>query len=218
MWLDEKIGTRINQARYAEIEEAGTDLVGVSCPFCMVMLGNAQTEMAGKTQPFDVLELAARGAPGPSRGRGGLTGGREEAWWRSRRSRSGRAPSNPYVTGPTKKLDVTQPTAPVRRGAAGDDAPRGAARPRDGRDEGPPPRDRAPEAAGGDREAPHRAAGLGRAADDLEVDRRGSSSSSSPASATGGSRTPTGTSGRSGTSGSSSPRPSSGRSAGSSGT
>jgi Fe-S oxidoreductase len=63
MWLDEKIGTRINQARYAEIEEAGTDLVGVSCPFCMVMLGNAQTEMSGKTQPFDVLELAAQALP-----------------------------------------------------------------------------------------------------------------------------------------------------------
>lgn len=63
MWLDEKIGTRINQARYAEIEETGTDLVGVSCPFCMVMLGNAQTEMSGKTQPFDVLELAARALP-----------------------------------------------------------------------------------------------------------------------------------------------------------
>ncbi len=63
MWLDEKIGTRINQARYSEIEEAGTDLVGVSCPFCMVMLGNAQTEMSGRTQPFDVLELAAQALP-----------------------------------------------------------------------------------------------------------------------------------------------------------
>lgn len=63
MWLDEKIGTRINQARYTEIEEAKTDLVGVSCPFCMVMLGNAQTEMGGKTQAFDVLELAAAALP-----------------------------------------------------------------------------------------------------------------------------------------------------------
>ena len=63
MWLDEKIGTRINQARYEEIEGAGTDLVGVSCPFCMVMLGNAQTELSGKTEPFDVLELAAQALP-----------------------------------------------------------------------------------------------------------------------------------------------------------
>ncbi|MBL8112717.1 MAG: (Fe-S)-binding protein [Acidobacteria bacterium] len=59
MWLDEKIGARVNQARYAEIEEAGTQAVGVSCPFCMVMLGNAKTELSGKTEAFDVLELAA---------------------------------------------------------------------------------------------------------------------------------------------------------------
>ncbi len=63
MWLDEKIGTRINQTRYAEIQENGTDAVGVSCPFCMVMLGNAQTETGGTTEPFDVLELAARALP-----------------------------------------------------------------------------------------------------------------------------------------------------------
>jgi Fe-S oxidoreductase len=63
MWLEEKIGTRINQARYAEIQANGTDAVGVSCPFCMVMLGNAKTEVAGTTEPFDVLELAARALP-----------------------------------------------------------------------------------------------------------------------------------------------------------
>ncbi|MCG3193507.1 MAG: putative iron-sulfur-binding oxidoreductase FadF [Thermoanaerobaculia bacterium] len=71
MWLDEKIGARINQSRYAEIEAAGTDAVGVSCPFCMVMLGNATTEMNGKTEPFDILELAAKALPAqPSSGQG----------------------------------------------------------------------------------------------------------------------------------------------------
>lgn len=63
MWLDETIGTRINQTRYREIEDTGTDAVGVSCPFCMVMLGNARTEMSGKTEPFDVLELAVKALP-----------------------------------------------------------------------------------------------------------------------------------------------------------
>ena len=63
MWLEEKLGTRINQARYAEIQSNGTDAVGVSCPFCMVMLGNAKTEVAGTTEPFDVLELAAKALP-----------------------------------------------------------------------------------------------------------------------------------------------------------
>ena len=63
MWLEEKLGTRINQARYAEIQSNGTDAVGVSCPFCMVMLGNAKTEVGGTVEPFDVLELAARALP-----------------------------------------------------------------------------------------------------------------------------------------------------------
>jgi Fe-S oxidoreductase len=63
MWLDETIGARVNQARFREIEENGTDAVGVSCPFCMVMLGNAKTELAAKTEAFDVLELAAKALP-----------------------------------------------------------------------------------------------------------------------------------------------------------
>jgi Fe-S oxidoreductase len=63
MWLDEKIGARINQTRFAEIEELGTDAVAVACPFCMVMIGNAKTEMNGKTEAFDVLELAAQALP-----------------------------------------------------------------------------------------------------------------------------------------------------------
>ena len=65
MWLDETLGTRINQMRFAEIEACGTDGVGVSCPFCMVMVANAQTELSGKTEPFDILELAARALPAP---------------------------------------------------------------------------------------------------------------------------------------------------------
>ncbi|MEO8191497.1 MAG: (Fe-S)-binding protein [Acidobacteriota bacterium] len=60
MWMEEKIGTRINQTRMQEIAEAKTDSVGVSCPFCMVMIGNAKEELGVSTQPFDVLELARR--------------------------------------------------------------------------------------------------------------------------------------------------------------
>ena len=60
MWMEEKLGSRINQTRMKEIAEAGTDAVGVSCPFCMVMIGNAKEEIGASTQPFDVLELARR--------------------------------------------------------------------------------------------------------------------------------------------------------------
>jgi len=60
MWMEEKLGSRVNQTRMKEIAEAGTDAVGVSCPFCMVMIGNAREEIGASTQPFDVLELARR--------------------------------------------------------------------------------------------------------------------------------------------------------------
>jgi Fe-S oxidoreductase len=60
MWMEEKLGSRINQTRMKEIAAAGTDAVGVSCPFCMVMIGNAKEEIGASTQPFDVLELARR--------------------------------------------------------------------------------------------------------------------------------------------------------------
>jgi Fe-S oxidoreductase len=72
MWMEEKLGERINQARMREIAAAGTDSVGVSCPFCMVMIGNAREEISVSTVPFDVLELArrslktAKASPGPT--------------------------------------------------------------------------------------------------------------------------------------------------------
>jgi Fe-S oxidoreductase len=60
MWMEEKLGSRINQTRMKEIADAGTGAVGVSCPFCMVMIGNAKEELGVKTAPFDVIELARR--------------------------------------------------------------------------------------------------------------------------------------------------------------
>jgi Fe-S oxidoreductase len=66
MWMEEKLGSRINQTRMKEIADAGTDAVGVSCPFCMVMIGNAKDEIGASTTPFDVLELARRAMGQPS--------------------------------------------------------------------------------------------------------------------------------------------------------
>jgi len=60
MWMEEKLGSRINQTRMKEIAESGASSVGVSCPFCMVMISNAKDELSVTTQPFDVLELARK--------------------------------------------------------------------------------------------------------------------------------------------------------------
>ncbi|MEP6995028.1 MAG: (Fe-S)-binding protein [Acidobacteriota bacterium] len=66
MWMEEKLGSRINQTRMREIADAQTSSVGVSCPFCMVMIGNAKEEIGVSTQPFDVLELARRSMGPPT--------------------------------------------------------------------------------------------------------------------------------------------------------
>ena len=61
MWMEEKLGSRINQDAHArDRRHRAPRSVGVSCPFCMVMIGNAKDEIGVATQPFDVLELARR--------------------------------------------------------------------------------------------------------------------------------------------------------------
>ncbi len=60
MWLEEKLGTRINQSRMRQLAESGTNDVAVACPFCAVMVGNAQQELGLETaQTVDVITLAA---------------------------------------------------------------------------------------------------------------------------------------------------------------
>ncbi|MEJ2420739.1 MAG: (Fe-S)-binding protein [Acidobacteriota bacterium] len=64
MWLEEKLGTRINHERLDQALATGAKGLAVSCPFCNVMLNNAAAET--EHQDFvarDVLELAARALP-----------------------------------------------------------------------------------------------------------------------------------------------------------
>ena len=61
MWLEEKLGDRINQTRVTQLRAAGCDDAAVACPFCAVMIGNGQQELGLETaKTFDVLELAAQ--------------------------------------------------------------------------------------------------------------------------------------------------------------
>jgi len=61
MWLEETRGTRINQTRLTQLRESGCDDVAVACPFCAVMVGNAQGELGfEEAKTFDVLQLAAQ--------------------------------------------------------------------------------------------------------------------------------------------------------------
>jgi Fe-S oxidoreductase len=60
MWLEEKLGTRINQTRLEQLRESGASDVAVACPFCTVMITNAQQELGHETsRTADVIALAA---------------------------------------------------------------------------------------------------------------------------------------------------------------
>jgi Fe-S oxidoreductase len=66
MWLEERIGKRINTERVDEALALDPDTVSTACPYCMVMLGDAVNakKAAGQARPslevIDVAQLLAR--------------------------------------------------------------------------------------------------------------------------------------------------------------
>jgi Fe-S oxidoreductase len=62
MWMEEKIGTRVNHNRVDEVLESGVDTVATACPFCTIMLtdGVNDRNAAEKVQVLNVSELVAR--------------------------------------------------------------------------------------------------------------------------------------------------------------
>lgn len=62
MWMEEKLGTRINHNRVDEVLLTGVDTVATACPFCTIMLtdGVNDRNAAEKVQVLNVSELVAR--------------------------------------------------------------------------------------------------------------------------------------------------------------
>lgn len=60
MWMEERIGTRINSARTAEALDTGAEAIAVGCPFCRVMLSDGLTEAQadGRGEGVEVLDVA----------------------------------------------------------------------------------------------------------------------------------------------------------------
>jgi Fe-S oxidoreductase len=57
MWMEEKIGKRINNERIDEALGTDPDTVSTACPFCLVMLGDAIAEKKGAGAAKDSLEV-----------------------------------------------------------------------------------------------------------------------------------------------------------------
>jgi Fe-S oxidoreductase len=62
MWMEEKIGTRVNHNRVDEVLASGADTVATACPFCTIMLtdGVNDRDAAERVQVLNVSELVAR--------------------------------------------------------------------------------------------------------------------------------------------------------------
>jgi Fe-S oxidoreductase len=67
MWLEESIGERINQTRFGQLKDTGTNNVGVACPYCWSMLSDAQRETGHEDAvTYDVIELVAMAMEEPA--------------------------------------------------------------------------------------------------------------------------------------------------------
>ena len=62
MWMEEDLGTRINQKRTREVLDAGAQTVCTGCPFCYTMLsdGIKELELEDKLRAMDIAELVSR--------------------------------------------------------------------------------------------------------------------------------------------------------------
>jgi len=57
MWMEERIGKRINTERIEEALALSPDTISTSCPYCLVMLGDAVSAKKASGQAKDTLEV-----------------------------------------------------------------------------------------------------------------------------------------------------------------
>ena len=57
MWMEEKLGTRINLNRVDEAIATGADQVAVACPFCRVMVSDGMTARESTVEVLDVAQV-----------------------------------------------------------------------------------------------------------------------------------------------------------------
>jgi Fe-S oxidoreductase len=60
MWMEEKIGTRINLNRVDEAIETGAPEVAVACPFCRIMVGDGMVARQSDVEVLDVAQILLR--------------------------------------------------------------------------------------------------------------------------------------------------------------
>jgi Fe-S oxidoreductase/nitrate reductase gamma subunit len=65
MWFDDPPVQRVGQGRVREIAQSGADTVAVSCPFCLIMLGDGLAAEKPEVRVRDIAEVLAEQVLGP---------------------------------------------------------------------------------------------------------------------------------------------------------
>ena len=60
MWMEEKVGTRINLSRVDEAIDTGVQEVAVACPFCRIMVGDGMVARQSDIEVLDVAQVLLR--------------------------------------------------------------------------------------------------------------------------------------------------------------
>ncbi|HYV09042.1 MAG TPA: (Fe-S)-binding protein, partial [Thermoplasmata archaeon] len=61
MWMEERIGEKVNHRRLSHIEETQANAVATACPYCLIMLDDAaKTRDREDIRRFDIAELLER--------------------------------------------------------------------------------------------------------------------------------------------------------------
>ncbi|MFQ6170743.1 (Fe-S)-binding protein [Oryzobacter sp. R7] len=111
MWMEEKLGTRINTSRTDEAVATGAERIAIGCPFCRVMISDGLTakQATGEAEDVEVVDVA------------------QMLLAAVRRSQEVEEEEAPVADQPA----ATQPAVPVAATAAATTAPVAAAAPRD---------------------------------------------------------------------------------------
>ena len=59
MWMEERVGKRINVERTEELLATGADALAVACPFCMTMISDGAKTLGSDVPVYDIAEVVA---------------------------------------------------------------------------------------------------------------------------------------------------------------
>jgi Fe-S oxidoreductase len=67
MWMEERIGKRVNMERTDEAVATGADTIGVACPYCLIMLDDGVKQKGSAVRVLDIVQVVSEsisGTPG----------------------------------------------------------------------------------------------------------------------------------------------------------